>query len=68
MEKILNYINGELIEPSSKIYIENIDPSCGKAYSLVPDSCADVLMKLLNLLRLRTLFGVKLQSKKDQIF
>ena len=41
MEKILNYINGELIEPSSKIYIENIDPSCGKAYSLVPDSCAD---------------------------
>jgi len=41
MEKILNYINGELIEPSSKTYIENIDPSCGKAYSLVPDSCAD---------------------------
>ena len=41
MEKILNYINGELIEPSSKIYIENMDPSCGKAYSLVPDSCAD---------------------------
>ena len=41
MKKILNYINGELIEPSSKIYIENIDPSCGKAYSLVPDSCTD---------------------------
>lgn len=37
-EKILNYINGELIEPVSKIYFPNINPSTGKKYSLIPDS------------------------------
>ncbi len=38
MEKIKNYINGELVEPAGKTYIDNIDPSRGKVYSLIPDS------------------------------
>lgn len=38
MEKIRNYINGELVEPISKAYIDNVDPSRGKTYSLIPDS------------------------------
>lgn len=38
MEKILNYINGELCEPIGKKYLDNIDPSRGKVYSQVPDS------------------------------
>lgn len=38
MEKIKNYINGELIEPLGKKYIDNYDPSRGKVYSLIPDS------------------------------
>jgi aminomuconate-semialdehyde/2-hydroxymuconate-6-semialdehyde dehydrogenase len=38
MEKIRNYINGELVEPISKSYIDNVDPSRGKVYSLIPDS------------------------------
>ena len=38
MEKISNYINGELIEPINKNYIENYNPSIGKVYSLIPDS------------------------------
>ena len=38
MQKILNYINGELVEPSSKQYIDNINPATGAAYSLCPDS------------------------------
>jgi aminomuconate-semialdehyde/2-hydroxymuconate-6-semialdehyde dehydrogenase len=38
MEKIRNYINGELVEPISKAYIDNVDPSRGKVYSLIPDS------------------------------
>ena len=38
MQKILNYINGELVEPSSKQYIDNINPATGTAYSLCPDS------------------------------
>jgi aminomuconate-semialdehyde/2-hydroxymuconate-6-semialdehyde dehydrogenase len=38
MITIKNYINGELIEPSAKQYIDNYNPSTGKVYSLIPDS------------------------------
>ena len=38
MEKILNYINGELVEPSNGTYLDNYNPSNGKVYSLIPDS------------------------------
>jgi len=38
MQKILNYINGELIEPLSKNFFENINPATGEAYSLISDS------------------------------
>lgn len=43
MEKILNYINGKLVEPKSVQYLDNYNPSIGKVYSLIPDSdAADV--------------------------
>lgn len=38
MQKIKNYINGELIEPVSKSYLDNINPSTGEIYSYIPDS------------------------------
>jgi len=38
MKKILNYINGQLMEPVSGAYLDNFDPSTGKVYSLCPDS------------------------------
>lgn len=38
MQKILNFIGGELIEPLAGQYFENENPATGKAYSLVPDS------------------------------
>lgn len=38
MLKIKNYINGELLEPLAKQYIDNYNPSTGKVYSLIPDS------------------------------
>jgi len=38
MLKIKNYINGELIEPVEKKYLDNYNPSIGKVYSLIPDS------------------------------
>lgn len=38
MEKILNYIDGELVEPISGKYLNNYNPSNGKVYSLIPDS------------------------------
>ena len=45
MEKILNYIGGELVEPRSGSYFDNVNPSTGLVYSLIPDSDAhDVSM------------------------
>ncbi len=38
MEKILNYINGELVAPTTKCYLDNVNPATGKVYSLVPSS------------------------------
>ena len=38
MEKILNYVNGELIAPLSGEYLENFDPSIGVVYSHIADS------------------------------
>lgn len=38
MEKIANYIDGELIAPASSLYIENVNPAEGKVYSFIPDS------------------------------
>jgi aminomuconate-semialdehyde/2-hydroxymuconate-6-semialdehyde dehydrogenase len=38
MEKLANYIGGELVPPASGEYIDNYDPSRGKVYSLIPDS------------------------------
>ncbi len=38
MEKILNYINGELVEPTNGNYLDNYNPSNGEVYSLIPDS------------------------------
>lgn len=38
MQKIANYINGSLQEPTSNNYLENINPATGKVYSLCPNS------------------------------
>lgn len=38
MQQIKNYINGKLIEPVSKTYLDNYNPATGKVYSLIPDS------------------------------
>ena len=38
MQKILNYINGKLIEPVNCKYLDNFEPATGQAYSQVPDS------------------------------
>lgn len=38
MQKILNYIDGELKEPVSGNFLENYEPATGSVYSLAPDS------------------------------
>jgi aminomuconate-semialdehyde/2-hydroxymuconate-6-semialdehyde dehydrogenase len=37
MERLSNYIDGELLPPSSTLYIENNNPAEGKVYSFIPD-------------------------------
>ena len=41
MEKIYNYINGELVPPKTGDYINNISPRTGEVYSLIPNSDKD---------------------------
>ncbi len=36
--KILNYINGKFIPPSSGKYVDNNNPATGEVYSVIPDS------------------------------
>jgi aminomuconate-semialdehyde/2-hydroxymuconate-6-semialdehyde dehydrogenase len=38
MQKIANYIGGDLVEPASGSYLDNIEPATGETYSLIPDS------------------------------
>lgn len=38
MEKIKNFINGQLVAPLSQSYLDNVNPATGDIYSLVPDS------------------------------
>ncbi len=38
MQKIENYINGQLVKPESGNYLDNFNPATGEVYSLIPDS------------------------------
>jgi len=38
MQKIQNYINGELAAPVNNHYLDNFEPATGKVYSLIPES------------------------------
>ncbi len=38
MQKISNYINGQLISPQAGSYLDNYNPAEGKVYSQLPDS------------------------------
>lgn len=38
MQKIQNYINGELIAPLDNTYLDNFEPATGKIYSQIPNS------------------------------
>ena len=38
MQKLQNYINGQLTTPQSGNYLDNYDPAIGEVYSQIPDS------------------------------
>ena len=67
MKKILNYINGELVEPFSGSYLENYNPSNGKVYSLILTLTNKMFCVLLIQQKMLFLLGKIHQSKKDQI-
>ncbi|MEO7992556.1 MAG: aldehyde dehydrogenase [Chryseolinea sp.] len=48
MQKIQNYINGELVAPQSGQYLDNYNPAEGKIYSLIPDSDASDVQKAVD--------------------
>lgn len=45
MEKIMNYIDGQLCDPITKNHLENIEPATGKVYGSIPDSDAEDVKK-----------------------
>ncbi len=45
MKKILNYIDGQLVEPSSKKYIDNFNPALAEVYSQIPRSNREDVQK-----------------------
>src|SRR5690625_722336 len=38
MQRIKNYIDGELCEPETGKWLDNVDPSVGAVYAEIPDS------------------------------
>ena len=68
MDKILNYINGEFIESVDKGWINNVDPSIGKVYSLIPDSKIKMSNKPYRLPNWLLITGVTHQLITDQRF
>jgi len=48
VQKIQNYINGELVAPVHNNYLDNYEPATGKIYSLTPESDLDDLELAVN--------------------
>ena len=64
MKKILNFINGEFIEPTSKEYLENISPINGDVYSLIPDSDERDVQMAINAAKKASLSWVQTQASE----
>lgn len=68
MEKILNYINGELVEPQDKTYFDNINPSTGEVYSQIPNSkTADVELAYQAAAKAYTSWSVTPKEQRSKI-
>jgi len=63
MQKIQNYINGELIAPTSGEYLDNYNPAEGKVYSLIPDSNVDDIQLAVDAAKIAFPFGQKHQHR-----
>lgn len=66
--KIQNYINGQLVEPISKTYIDNINPATGEVYSFIPNSDErDVEIAVESAQKAFKLWGRKSAQERSQI-
>ena len=68
MDKILNYIDGKLVEPISGNYLDNYNPSTGKIYSLIPDSDKLDINRAVMAAKIAFVTWSKTQSKSVLIF
>ncbi len=66
MEKILNYIGGQLVEPINGKYLDNYEPATGKVYSLIPDSQEDDVEKAV--IAAKEAFPLWSQTSQDERF
>ena len=46
--RLKNFIGGEFLPPSSNAYLDNVDPSVGEVYSLIPRSGEDDVAKAVS--------------------
>ena len=65
MKKIKNYINGKFVEPINKKFIDNLNPSTGKKYSLIPDSQKEDVLLAVNSAK-KAFFYWKKKTKKER--
>ena len=64
MEKIQNYINGNLVSPKSGKYFDNVSPVTGEVYSLIPDSDEHDINNAVKSAKKAFLLWSKLSKKK----
>ena len=67
MEKIGNYIDGKLEAPISGQYFDNINPSTGAVYSLIPDSGEEDVQRAVTSATAALKNGQYYLRKKDRI-
>jgi aminomuconate-semialdehyde/2-hydroxymuconate-6-semialdehyde dehydrogenase len=68
MQQILNYINGQLVEPTAGNYLENVNPSIGAVYSSLPDSdSSDVQLAVQSAQAAFPLWSVMPSAKRANI-
>lgn len=67
MQKIQNYINGELVTPVNGKYLDNYEPATGKVYSLIPESDASDLQLAVSAAKDAQLEWANLASEQRSI-
>ena len=68
MEKILNYINGELVEPKMEKYLDNFNPFYWQTILSNSRFWKKKISIMVENAKIALILGVKPQNKRGQIF